>query len=115
MCCESRPASWIIGFGSTSGPFDGQRPCGWELVDATPSPHSKEIHRRARFRAILFLNPHPLIPDCIGIEGGCEGMPNRKPVSSGYGLRTEFRELRVSRHDDPKARVKFACIENPDS
>src|SRR5688500_17272138 len=65
--------------------------------------------------AILFLNPHPLIPDCVGIEGGCEGMPNREPVSSGYGLRTEVRDLRVSGHHDPEARVETPGIENPHS
>jgi hypothetical protein len=42
-------------------------------------------------------------------------MPNREPVSSGYGLRTEIRDLRVSGHHDPKSSVEIPGIENPHS
>ena len=61
---------------------------------------------------MVFLEAHPLVPDCVGVEGCGEGMPNREPLAPAHGLPAEIGDLRVSGHHDSEASVEIACIED---
>ena len=57
---------------------------------------------------MVFLEAHPLVPDCVGVEGCGEGMPNREPIAPAHGLPAEIGDLRVSGHQMRSSFTKSA-------